>query len=493
MKGVNSLPERIPCSVIEDLLPLYIEDEVQEDTKKVVTKHLSECQHCQQIYQDMASSIFQDMDLEDESGVKEYAAEKKYLLRAKRVFLSICVIAAFIFVVFTGSSYLLGKTQGEYSERFKFAEQHDIFLAVNHTKEFAGKKITLSKILLDNSLTSIIIESELNLDYFDSITLKDNQEQFYPRAFTLFEKQYYKNANNIYTLDFVPARPEADTLILELTKFHEDDTFTSVKFEVALENRDKALLAKGYLKKYLDLLQIEISGIELHLQSLEQGISHTGLEFDLDYTGTIYDGVSFGWYPKDGVRDLKVLDLKASNEGDPLEILSIEDVTMEQLIPAADKTTVPRHANRTYRVITTPMPETATQLEMDLHNLFAFKYIYKNDLQLDFANNNSIDFNNTFLSDNYTVKLNSVIRENNKIKLYYEISDQYNQPLPEYLLDARIKVSDNEYDVAVQGRNMVEGTEHYLEFETMDTDEYSLDLLRVGFELQSGTHIIELK
>lgn len=487
------MPERIPCSLIEDLLPLYIEGEVQEDTKNIVTKHLSECQHCQQIYQNMSSNTFQDIDLEDESGVKEYAAERKYLLRAKRVFVSLSIIAAFIFVTFTGSSYLLGKTQGEYSERFKLAEEYDIFLAVNEAKEFDGKELTLSKVLLDNSLTSIILESELNLDYFDSITLKDNQEQFYPRAFTLFEKQYYKNANNIYTLDFVPVRPEADTLILELTKFHEDDSFTSVTFEVALNNRDKALLAQEYLKKHLALLQLEVSGIELNLQSLEQGISHTGLELDFDFTGTIYDGVSFGWYPKDGMKDLKVLDLIAKSDGEPSEILSIEDVTMEQLIPATDKTTVPRQTNRTYRIITTPLPEDTTQLEMELHNLFAFKYIHKNDLLLDFTNSNRIDFNNTFLSDDYTIKLNSAIQENNKIKLYYEISDQNNLPLPQHLLDARIRVSDNVYDVPVQGRNIVEGNERYVEFETMDTNKYSLDLLRVGLELQSGTHTIELK
>ncbi len=487
------MPERIPCSLIEDLLPLYIEDEVQEDTKKVIAKHLAECQHCQQIYQNMTSSTFQDIDLEDESGVKDYAAEKKYLLRAKKVFLSISIIAAFVFITFTGSSYLLGKTQGEYSERFKLAEQHDIFLKVNDTKEFDGKKLTLSKVLLDNSLTSIILETEINLDYFDSITLKDNQEQFYPRAFTLFEKQYYKNADNIYTLDFVPASPEAESLILELTKFHEDDSFTRVTFEVALENKDKILLAQDYLKKYLDLLQMEVSGIELDLQSLEQGISHTGLELDLDYTGTIYDGVSIGWYPKDGVRDLKVLDLKPNKDVESLDILSVEDVTFEQLIPDSDKTTVPRQTNRTYRIITTPLPETTTKLELELHNIFAFKYIYKNNLQLYFTDNNRVEFNQTFSSEDYTVRLNSAIQENNKIKLYYEISDQNNQPLPEYLLDARIKVGDNEYDVPIQGRNMVEGTEHYVEFDTMDTGKYTLDLLRVGFELQSGAHVIELK
>ena len=408
------------------------------------------------------------------------------------MFFALSIAAVLIFAAFTGSSYLLGKAQGEYSERFKLAEQHDFFLNVDSTKAFNGHKLTLSKVLLDSSLTSIVLESDLNLDYFDSIILKDNHEHFYRKAFTLFEKQYYKDSNNIYTLDFAPARPEADTLILELTKFHKDESFTNVTFEVVLENMDKFLQTQEYMQKYFNLMQTEVSGIGITLNSLERGISHTGLKVDLDFDGTIYDGISFGWYPGDGLRHLNVLDLKAK-DGELLKILSVEDVTIEQLIPASDKTTILRQSNRTYRIITTPLSETSKQLEMKLLNLFTFKYIHHNNLQLDFTDGNRINFDKSFASDHYTIKLNYGVRENNKIKLFYEIQDNNNQPLPDHLLDARIRITDNRYDVPVQGLNRVEANKNYVEFENMDTNKYTLDLFRVGFELKSGTHIIELR
>ena len=487
------MSEKIPCTLIEDLLPLYLEGDIQEDTKRFIERHLSECKHCQEIYESMSSSVFQEADLGDEIMITEYSAEKKYLLRAKRVFLTIAAAAVFIFLTFTGFSYLLGKTQGEYNERFKLAEEHDFFLNVDETMEFNGHSITLSKILLDSSLTSIILESDLDLDYFDSITLKDNGEQFYRRAFTLFERQYYKNAEKIYTLDFGPARPQAESLILELIKFYDDDSSTSVTFEVKLQNQNKITGASGYFKKYLNLLQKEAAGIDLSLKSLEKGISYTGLELDLDFSGTIYDGVSFGWYPSEGMKNLRVLDLLPAGNNDYLEILSVEDITIEQLIPATDKTTVPRQSNRTYRVICTPLPEDATQIDLQFHNLFAFKYIHQNDIKLDFTNSSSMNLDKAFVSEHFKVKLQSAVRNNGKIKLYYEIRDKNDQILPEYLLDARIRISENIYDVPVQGRAVNDVTGHYLEFEDMNAQDYTLNLYRVGLKIQSGKYQIDLQ
>ena len=486
------MSEKIPCTLIEDLLPLYLEGEIQEDTKRFIEIHLSECKHCQKIYESMSSSVFQEAEFEDEIMVTEYSAEKKYLLRAKRVFLTITAAAVFIFLTFTGSSYLLGKTQGEYNQRFKLAEEHKFFLNVDETMEFNGHSITLSKILLDSSLTSVILESDLDLDYFDSIILKDNQEQFYPRAFTLFERHYYRNAENIYTLDFGPAREEAQSLILELSKFHDDESFASVTFEVSLDNWDKISQAEGYLKRYSKLLQTTVSGIGISLESLQQGAAHTDLELKLDFTDTIYDNVNFGWYTAERLKDVNILDLRAE-DGNFLEIITIEDITMEQLIPEDGITPLPRPNYTTYKIVTTPLAENSSSLQAQLHNLFAFKYICHDDLQLDFSDSSRVSLNKTLTSEDFKIKLKSAIKENGKIKLYYEIHDKNNQPLPEYLLDARIRISENIYDVPVQGRDVIKDGEHYLEFGDMDSDKYTLNLSRVGFELKSNTHVVKLK
>lgn len=491
MKGVNRLTKRIPCYVIEDLLPLYIEGEVGENTKKDIAEHLKGCEHCREIYRKMSSSVFQQEDIDEASLLSDYSADKTFLLRAKKAVISLGIITAFLFLTFTSSSFLLGKTKGEYSERFKLAEKYDVFLKVNATKEFDGHDLTLSKVLIDNSLTSIILQSDLDLSFFDSITLKDNNEQFYRRAFLLFENGYYQNSDSTYTLDFVPARPETEFLILELIKFYNDDSCTSITFEIPLENKNKISPAQDYFRKYFNLIQTEISGIDISLISLEQGISHTGLELALDYSSTIYDGVSFGWYPAEGMKNLAVLDL-IPGENSSLEILSIEDITIEELISATDKTTIPRQTNKTYRIIGTPLPEDTDRISLQLHNLFAFTYIHHFDIELDFSGNNTIKLDKTFSSDHYNVSLKSAVKDKDIIKLYYEIRDKNNRLLPEHLLDARIRVSENIYDVPVQGRSIKENTLQYVEFKDMGANRFILELLRTGKELQSGPHFIEL-
>ncbi len=37
---------KIPCSVVRDLLPLYAEEMIEEETRALVDEHLEECSEC---------------------------------------------------------------------------------------------------------------------------------------------------------------------------------------------------------------------------------------------------------------------------------------------------------------------------------------------------------------------------------------------------------------------------------------------------------------
>ena len=37
---------KISCSVIRDILPLYVENMVSEDTKEIVEEHIKDCEEC---------------------------------------------------------------------------------------------------------------------------------------------------------------------------------------------------------------------------------------------------------------------------------------------------------------------------------------------------------------------------------------------------------------------------------------------------------------
>ena len=48
---------KINCNVIGDLLPLYVDGAVSEDTKKLVEEHLAECADCKKAAEDMEKEL----------------------------------------------------------------------------------------------------------------------------------------------------------------------------------------------------------------------------------------------------------------------------------------------------------------------------------------------------------------------------------------------------------------------------------------------------
>ena len=48
---------KISCDVIKDLLPLYIDEVVSEDTKLLVEEHIAECKECKLSLEQMQGSL----------------------------------------------------------------------------------------------------------------------------------------------------------------------------------------------------------------------------------------------------------------------------------------------------------------------------------------------------------------------------------------------------------------------------------------------------
>ena len=70
----------INCNVIRDILPLYADDAVCEDTRRLVSDHLENCPECQQELEAMQQTIVLPMDTE--TGAIQHL--KKGLARTKR-------------------------------------------------------------------------------------------------------------------------------------------------------------------------------------------------------------------------------------------------------------------------------------------------------------------------------------------------------------------------------------------------------------------------
>ena len=56
---------KLKCNISEDLMPLYIEDILSEESKKDMELHLEECENCKKIYNELK----EDVNLEYEKNI----------------------------------------------------------------------------------------------------------------------------------------------------------------------------------------------------------------------------------------------------------------------------------------------------------------------------------------------------------------------------------------------------------------------------------------
>lgn len=97
------------CSIVKDLLPLYIEDMVSEETAQFVLEHLNVCADCKAEYGAlMSDSPLTNIEKKSDINTEQAKSFKTTMRRMNRQFYSLAY-AALIFLIFLG----FGWTGGE--------------------------------------------------------------------------------------------------------------------------------------------------------------------------------------------------------------------------------------------------------------------------------------------------------------------------------------------------------------------------------------------
>lgn len=92
----------LKCNLVEDLMPLYIDDLVSDDTKKDIEIHLAECEKCRKMYEELKrninSYIGKNINLNEEESEKlktdTLNSIGKYLNKIKYIFIIFSVSVA---------------------------------------------------------------------------------------------------------------------------------------------------------------------------------------------------------------------------------------------------------------------------------------------------------------------------------------------------------------------------------------------------------------
>ena len=90
---------KIPCSVVRDLLPLYAEEMIEEETRALVDEHLEECSECSQKLEEIKAAAAVPAENTAVDTAKPLLALKKMINKRRWITAAIAALCVFILLV----------------------------------------------------------------------------------------------------------------------------------------------------------------------------------------------------------------------------------------------------------------------------------------------------------------------------------------------------------------------------------------------------------
>ncbi len=100
---------KIKCEVINDLLPLYVDDVLSKESRELVEEHICECESCKKTLENMSGKVSlpvsPELRMDDTKPIKGL---KKFMTKWKRLTAAVIVLAV-IAVIFLFGQYAANK------------------------------------------------------------------------------------------------------------------------------------------------------------------------------------------------------------------------------------------------------------------------------------------------------------------------------------------------------------------------------------------------
>jgi len=152
---------KISCEIINDIMPLYVEDMASDGTKRMVEEHIEECLECRS----KLSEMKQEIDISIDNIITPMTFLKRKLFQRKISIIILSVLATFTIIIL-GIVHLTSPIPLEYNQNLiSFEKLEDGGVLVTISKEVAGYNIE------DYPADSTNVTNDNNLEYIYHITL----------------------------------------------------------------------------------------------------------------------------------------------------------------------------------------------------------------------------------------------------------------------------------------------------------------------------------
>lgn len=186
---------KLPCHIVKDLLPLFVDDVVSEDTANAVRDHLEECGDCREDYRillkDLTLSTTPRIQEENTKVLKDFKKKwtvKKFLISAVSTAVTL-ILAFFLFVL--GREYLFDAGRG--------------ILAPTIMRAF-------SRVEAEDGWTRLSFQKDDR--WFHKA---DGESMDYLEFGTLYEKEIVNSGNNLSAVEIQVLDTEGNILVAPFT------------------------------------------------------------------------------------------------------------------------------------------------------------------------------------------------------------------------------------------------------------------------------------
>lgn len=165
--------KEIKCTIIQDVLPLYIDDVVSNDTKDMVDEHLQHCENCKKEYEFMKRELY--IPVENKVSLINKISKK---WRTKKVMISIVSVLVTASILFGAFAYVFYyRTVIPYSEELvKIEERNDnqlvaLYYGESYAKvntsyvmqlEIDGVKKNVNILYFEDTIASKLVDNKTN-------------------------------------------------------------------------------------------------------------------------------------------------------------------------------------------------------------------------------------------------------------------------------------------------------------------------------------------
>lgn len=484
-KGSGKMSKEF-CPVFEDILPLYKEGEVKEDTKNIIEAHLKKCHSCDQLYNENFENVFMGIEF----ATIEPPKEMRFVRKIKKKLIYAILIILVIFIAANVMAYAVGRSTGAYGERFRLAEQNSLFVEVNKELTFGNEKILLEKVLLDSTVTCLIFKTSVNMNSIDSITLSDDRNNYYTKIHSMFNAVplKFQNLNGYTILNFKPVAKELKELAIELIDWKKDGQSNEYDKRAVFDIKINPESIQTSIAEKYNIFTRNYADFCFTVDRFIQSSSQTELWYKLDFEKSKYDGLTIGWCHQDYINNKDKIAVWDTATGDIIPVLSTEDITQEILIknPELKKTSL-------HKILLNPIRGGNKSINLEFEDVYGYYSLENEELEVDMKNQSSVIIDKKIEAGKYYIDIISAEKRADQVFLSYSVKDEEGTVLKDFILDARLRRTKDKEAVPQESKFEIGNEMNTIMFDVAEGDAYVVNLVRLGERIDMGNIKIDVK